>query len=53
MIKAALERIEAGNYESCSSCGEQINEARLEALPYTTLCISCARKRSGKILGSP
>lgn len=53
MIKAALERIEAGNYESCSSCGAQINEARLEALPYTTLCISCARERSGKILGSP
>lgn len=51
MIKAALDRIEAGNYETCSSCGEKINEARLEALPYTTLCINCARERSGRILG--
>ncbi|MCC3304017.1 TraR/DksA family transcriptional regulator [Sneathiella sp. HT1-7] len=50
MIKAALDRIEAGNYETCSACGKQINEARLEALPYTTLCITCARERSGKIL---
>ena len=52
MIRAALERIEAGNYESCSSCGEPINEARLEALPYTTLCINCARERSGQVLGA-
>ncbi|MZR29845.1 TraR/DksA C4-type zinc finger protein [Sneathiella litorea] len=51
MIKAALERIEAGNYETCSSCGEQINAARLKALAYTTLCINCARERSDRILG--
>ena len=43
MIKAALERIEAGNYEVCSSCGGEISEARLEALPYTTVCIDCAK----------
>ena len=42
MIKAALERIEAGNYLTCSSCEEEINEARLQALPYTTVCINCA-----------
>ena len=52
MIKAALDRIEAGNYEICSSCSEHINEARLEALPYTTICINCARERSGQIIGT-
>jgi RNA polymerase-binding transcription factor DksA len=52
MIKAALDRIEAGKYEICSSCGEQINEARLEALPYTNLCINCARQRSEQIIQS-
>ncbi|MFC4271584.1 TraR/DksA family transcriptional regulator [Sneathiella chungangensis] len=50
MIKAALDRIEAGNYKSCASCGKEIRAARLEALPYTTLCIACAQERSGKIL---
>jgi RNA polymerase-binding protein DksA len=43
-IRAALERIESGSYGECASCGEEINRKRLEALPYATLCISCAEK---------
>ncbi|MAL79311.1 MAG: dimethylmenaquinone methyltransferase [Sneathiella sp.] len=43
-IKAALERIEAGKYGICTSCGDEIAAARLQALPYTTLCIACASK---------
>tara|TARA_R110002072_G_scaffold70267_2_gene169864 strand:+ start:421 stop:738 length:318 start_codon:yes stop_codon:yes gene_type:complete len=43
-IKAALERIEAGQYGICTSCGDEIAAARLQALPYTTLCIACASK---------
>ncbi|MEX1036957.1 MAG: TraR/DksA C4-type zinc finger protein [Sneathiella sp.] len=42
MIKAALERISSGNYQVCSSCGGEISEARLKALPYTNVCINCA-----------
>ncbi|MDF2368239.1 TraR/DksA C4-type zinc finger protein [Sneathiella sp.] len=42
MIKVALDRIEAGNYQTCTSCGGDISEARLVALPYTTVCIACA-----------
>lgn len=41
-IKAALKRIGAGSYETCSSCGGDIGAARLEALPYTSICIKCA-----------
>ena len=42
-IQRALQRLEKGDYESCSSCGEAIGEQRLQAIPETELCISCAR----------
>lgn len=41
-IRAALARISEGNYGSCSKCGEAINPERLEALPETVHCVSCA-----------
>lgn len=41
-IDAALTRVEAGTYGTCERCGIPIAEARLEALPTTTLCIGCA-----------
>lgn len=41
-IRAALARIENGTYGSCVICGEDIDPARLEALPTATRCISCA-----------
>ena len=40
-IEAALTRVEAGNYGRCSSCGERIPSARLEAMPAATVCVSC------------
>lgn len=43
-IKQALKRIEAGEYFFCSECGEEIPAARLELLPFTTHCVSCAEK---------
>lgn len=43
-INQALARMDAGNYGLCASCGEPINPERLQALPFTTLCIRCASK---------
>lgn len=43
-IDAALARIEEGTYGTCTSCGEQIAEERLKALPFVELCIQCAEK---------
>ena len=43
-INNALKRIEEGNYGECRVCGELIQEKRLEALPYTDICISCAEQ---------
>ncbi|MBL4667091.1 MAG: TraR/DksA family transcriptional regulator [Sneathiella sp.] len=42
-IKAALSRIDEGNYGACSNCGEEIGEKRLQILPFTSQCIGCAR----------
>jgi len=44
MINQALQRIDSGEYFSCSACGEDIPEPRLESLPFTTYCVNCAEK---------
>ncbi|WP_430461256.1 TraR/DksA family transcriptional regulator [Thalassolituus sp. LLYu03] len=41
-INLALARIEAGTYGACSECGAAIGEQRLAAVPYSSLCLSCA-----------
>ena len=40
-ITEALDRIQAGNYGLCEICGREIPLERLEAMPQTTLCVSC------------
>jgi RNA polymerase-binding transcription factor len=40
-IDRALAKIEAGTYGVCEQCGRPIPDARLEALPYATLCVAC------------
>ena len=42
LIEAALERIEAGTYGSCTECGGRIPKTRLNVIPYTPHCIKCA-----------
>ena len=48
-IVKALKRLEAGDYFSCSSCGEDIGEDRLKLLPYTELCVRCAQKQESDL----
>lgn len=43
MIDTALSRIELGQYFTCCECGGEITTARLELLPYTPVCVDCAR----------
>lgn len=47
-VRAALSRIETGTFGQCEGCGEQIARPRLQALPYTRLCINCARARESE-----
>jgi DnaK suppressor protein len=41
-VEAALERIEEGTFGSCERCGTEISDDRLEVLPFTPYCITCA-----------
>ena len=43
-INQALQRIDSGEYFSCSHCGDEIPQVRLELLPFTTHCVKCAEK---------
>ena len=45
-IEEALGRIEKGTYGVCRDCGEPIAEARLNAIPWTRVCITCKEKQS-------
>ncbi len=42
-IRAALSRIESGNYGWCVVCGSPIAEARLRAEPEADRCVGCMR----------
>ena len=43
-VEKALARIESGEYGRCEICGKEIPVERLEAVPWTTLCIDDARR---------
>jgi DnaK suppressor protein len=38
----ALTRLAMGKYGLCTSCGDAIAPARLEAMPAAALCVNCA-----------
>jgi DnaK suppressor protein len=44
-IEEALQRIEHGTYGVCRDCGEQVAVARLRAIPWTRVCITCKEKQ--------
>ncbi len=44
-IEEALWRIEKGTYGICRDCGEEIASARLNAIPWTRVCIDCKEKQ--------
>jgi RNA polymerase-binding protein DksA len=41
----ALDRIDAGTYGVCESCGKPIGKARLQAFPRATLCVACKQRQ--------
>ena len=43
-VDDALARIDAGTYGICTACGKEIPDERLEAIPWTMLCIDDARR---------
>jgi len=45
-INRAIQKYEAGTYGICDQCGKPIEPARLEALPYASLCLNCKTSQS-------
>jgi RNA polymerase-binding transcription factor DksA len=41
-INAALARIDEGEYGHCVKCGAEISQERLDVLPWTPFCRTCA-----------
>ena len=48
LLNEALRKIHSGSYGVCEICGENIDETRLEMIPYATYCISCMEKMEDK-----
>ncbi len=44
-IEEALWRMEKGTYGICRDCGEPIASARLTAIPWTRVCITCKEQQ--------
>lgn len=40
-VNQALARIDNGTYGICANCNRPINEKRLEAIPWASLCLDC------------
>jgi DnaK suppressor protein len=43
-VERALHRMDEGDYGRCERCGDEIDFARLKAVPQTSLCMSCQRQ---------
>jgi DnaK suppressor protein len=43
-IDAALAKISTNTFGNCDRCGKPISKARLQAIPWTPLCVRCAEK---------
>ncbi len=44
-VRAALRKMQDGNYGICEVCGQEIDAERLAVLPHATLCIKCAQAK--------
>ena len=44
MVEHALSNIAEGIYGECEQCGKEINERRLEAVPWARHCVGCQER---------
>ena len=50
MLDEALTRVDGRRFGVCASCEEEMNQKRLEAVPWARLCLSCQEKQeSGQL----
>jgi DnaK suppressor protein len=51
-VEHALQKYEDGTYGLCDSCGRAIEQARLEAIPQASLCLSCKAQQAKEAKGT-
>jgi len=50
LIDEALGRIKENKYGTCIECEEELQQKRLEAVPWARYCVSCAEKHEQGLL---
>ncbi len=50
LVEEALRRVRNGSYGLCQNCEEEIQQKRLEAVPWARHCISCQEKQEQGLL---
>lgn len=52
-INDALEKIANDTYGKCASCGKEIEEERLEVVPYASECANCNKEKGSEFSRRP
>jgi DnaK suppressor protein len=50
LIDAALKRIDADDFGLCANCQDELQQKRLEAVPWAKHCITCQEKMEQGLL---
>jgi RNA polymerase-binding transcription factor len=50
LIDNGLQRIKAGAYGTCIECGQELQQKRLEAVPWARYCVACEEKHEQGLL---
>jgi DnaK suppressor protein len=52
-VRDALQRIERGTYGKCVDCGRQIEDVRLDSVPWTPYCLDHQERRDRDLASRP
>lgn len=52
LVEEALKRMETGSYGTCVACGGEMQQKRLDAVPWARHCIECQEKQEQGLLES-
>ena len=50
LVQEALARLEDGSYGACVACGGEMQQKRLDAVPWARHCIECQEKQEQGLL---
>lgn len=50
LVQEALQRIEGGSFGECMACRGEVQQKRLDAVPWARHCISCQEKQEQGLL---